>query len=515
MHFRYGIFLFLAFLYSFPVVVYAQTTTDSLRFTVSSFIIAGDNPIGEKGLKVLTPFIGEHSGLQGLSAAAEELERAIIDAGFGFHRVNLPPQQLTSGSIELNIVSFAIGQVTISGNKYFDRENIENSLPQLRPGARPNTSELSRSLKIANNHASKNIVLRFKESEEVDAINAELTVKDKSPHLFFLTLDNTGSEESEEIRSTFGYQHGNLLNKDHAMTATLTIAPEDPDATTQVGLNYHIPLYGHGANLDFLLSYSEIDSGAVGGDIEITGKGSVFGATYSRPMLTDTNFDHRWSIGFKSKLFENEIDIGNLTTQSDVLSLPIQLGYGFTYTTKSGAISGGLLYSINIDAGSKNTDEDYAANRAGADNGWSTINYHLVYDRVFAANWLFHSGLSGQQSDDLLISGEQFGVGGSGSLRGFEQRSVTGDTGYQVSLEVWTPPYAGVRFLVFIDLAHVELNNGDSFDLSSSGLGLSWSWKQQLSVSLEYGVINEGGGADTSINQDGDDRAHFNLVYRF
>lgn len=515
MHFRGGIFLFLALTYSFFAVVYAQTANDPLRFSVSRFVVTGDNPIGDKASKILQPYIGEHSGLEGLSAAADELERVIIDAGFGFHRVNLPPQPLTSGSIELNIVSFSIGKVTILGNEHFDRKNIENSVPQLRPGARPNTSELSRSLKIANNHASKDVTLRFKESEEIDAIDAELTVKDKNPQIFFLTLDNTGSEDSEEIRSTLGYQYGNLFNKDHALTATLTVAPEDPDATTQIGINYHVPLYGHGANLDFLFSDSEINTGLVGSSIELTGKGSVFGATYSRPMLTDTNFNHRWSIGFQSKLFENETNAGSLTTQSDVQSVPLELGYGFTYRTKTGAISGGLLYSMNIDAGSKNTDENYDAVRPDADNAWSTIRYNLAYDRVFAANWLFHGGLSGQLSDDLLISGEQFGVGGSTSLRGFEERSVTGDKGNQLSLEIWTPPYSSARFRLFIDLARVELNNGDSFNLSSSGLGLSWSWKRHLSVSVDYGLIIEGGGADTSINQDGDDRAHFNLVYRF
>jgi hemolysin activation/secretion protein len=77
------------------------------------------------------------------------------------------------------------------------------------------------------------------------------------------------------------------------------------------------------------------------------------------------------------------------------------------------------------------------------------------------------------------------------------------------------PPWVGMRWLVFTDMASVELNDGDSYDLSSYGLGLRWSWKQQLSLSLDYGVINKGGGPDTSINQDADDKAHFNLVYRF
>jgi hemolysin activation/secretion protein len=97
---------------------------------------------------------------------------------------------------------------------------------------------------------------------------------------------------------------------------------------------------------------------------------------------------------------------------------------------------------------------------------------------------------------------------------------VTGDTGHQVSLELWTPAYFDIRFLLFIDQASLDFNSGvtsegESYDLSSAGFGMRWSWKQQLSVTLDVGVINEGGGADTSINQDGDSKAHFNMVYRF
>lgn len=514
MRFRVVLVLTVILLNSVTTLAQAQTSYEPVRFTVDQFLIKGDNPIGSKASKVLNPFLGEQSGLEGLSAAADALEQAIISAGYSFHRVSLPPQQLTSGSVEFEIVRFAIGNINISGNQFFDRENIERSLPQLSSGSTPNTKELSRSLRLANNHAAKSTVLKFKEGTEPDTIDADITITDQSPQIYFLTVDNTGSEESEEIRTTFGFQHGNLFNKDHAITATLTVSPEDADATTQIGLNYHIPLYAHGANLDFLISNSEINSGVVGQDIAINGKGSMFGATYSRPMLTDTNFNHHWSAGFQNKTFENDIDFGTSTDQSDVVSSPLELGYGFTYSSRNGGFSGGLVYAVNLEAGSNNSDEDYAAVRPGAESAWSAIRYSLAYDHVTESNWLIHAGLSGQQSDDLLISGEQFGVGGSSTLRGFEERSITGDSGHQVSLELWTPPYAGMRFLVFTDNASVEFNEGESFDVSSAGLGLRWSWKKQLSISLDYGVIIEGGGVDTTINQD-DDKAHFNLVYRF
>ena len=338
----------------------------------------------------------------------------------------------------------------------------------------------------------------------------------------FVTLDNTGSKETKEFRSTLGYQHGNLFNRDHALTATLTFAPEDPAATTQLGLSYRVPLYERGANLDFLLSDSEVNSGSIADNNEVTGKGSVLGFTYSKPMLTDTNFNHEWSAGVQYKKFDNETPLGLFLVDS----FPLALGYNFTYNRRSAAFSGGLDYAMNLGIGGHNSDEDYLAstlNRVDS-NSWTALRYNLSYDQVFAKSWMLHGGLTGQSSSDLLISGEQFGVGGSRSLRGFEERSVAGDQGYQVSLELWTPAYAGIRYLVFVDQASVELheNPGNSalfpavsYDLSSVGAGLRWSWKQQLSISLDVGVITKGGGPDATINQDDDAKAHFSLIYRF
>jgi hemolysin activation/secretion protein len=515
MQIKQGLIFLLFLMALLPLVGQAQTAYTPMRFTVSGFVVTGDNPIGDQAQKVLQSYLGEQYGLDGLSAAADALEQEINKQGYSFHRVSLPPQQLTSGTVELNVVRFTIGAVNVTGNKFFSEQNIRNSLPELSVGGTPNTKELSRSLKLANNHASKNVLLKFKEGNEADTIDAELTVKDRNPQIFFLTLDNSGSKDTKEFRSTFGYQNGNLFNRDHALTATLTVAPEDPDSTKQLGLNYHIPLYAHGANLDFLFSDSEVNSGEVGSGVAITGKGSVYGFTYSRPMLTDTNFNHQWSAGFQNKLFENELTSGGLTSNADVQSFPLEIGYGFSYAAKSSSFSGNINYDLNIDSGSKNTDEDYQVVRPGAKNDWTAIRYSLAYDRIFSQDWLFHAGLSGQNSDDLLISGEQFGVGGSSTLRGFEERSVTGDSGYQTSFEVWTPAIYKVRYLVFIDQAKVKYNDGEDYNLSSYGVGLRWSWKEQLSISLDYAVINKGGGPDTTINQDGDDKAHFNLIYRF
>ena len=295
-------------------------------------------------------------------------------------------------------------------------------------------------------------------------------------------------------------------------------------------------MYAHGASLDILLSDSDSD-GETGGEddagqsiapgigggqaLEITGEGTVFGFIYNRPLLTDGNFSHEWSVGLQHKDFDNKSEFGDATLSgAEVQSVPLELGYSFNRQMPGSSFFGSLTLVQEVG----DDDEEYDNDRLEAESGWSALRYNINYDRLFGEDYLFHVGFSGQQTSDLLISGEQFGVGGEGTLRGFEERSVTGDSGYQLSLELWFPPVSSysLRFLVFADFAYTEFNDGDiagnegvDYDLSSAGGGMFWSWKEDLSVSLNYGVIGSGGGPDTTINEDGDSKLHLSAVYRF
>ncbi len=493
---------------------------EDLAFTVDAFVVSGDNPLGDRALAILEPYLGEQSGLEGLSAAADALEQALIDAGYSFHRVSLPPQTLDSGRVELRVVAFTLGQITVEGNRFFDRDNILHALPLLKPGEAPNTRQLGRSLDLANEHPARKIQLTFRQSEQPDAIDALLKVKDSNPQVYFLNLDNSGARNNNTYRATLGYQHGNLFNRDQVLTATLAFSPEDPAATRQLGLNYHVPLYAHGAVLDFLLSDSEVNGGTVADNVEISGKGSVFGMSYRRPLTASGGLRHAWRVGLQYKLFNNTVDLNGNNIQSDVLSLPLELGYNLSYTSRRFVVGLDLSLSRNTESGNYNTPEDYDRARAGAEPGWSLFRYRASLDLPFAGDWLARFLFKGQGSSYRLIPGEQFGVGGAASLRGFEERSVTADQGQQATLEVWSPAWRGLRGLLFYDAASLQNNalpnrTEPKETPSSGGVGVRWSWKQQLSIALDYGVIIRGAGSDPDINQDGDNKLHFNLIYRF
>ena len=76
----------------------------------------------------------------------------------------------------------------------------------------------------------------------------------------------------------------------------------------------------------------------------------------------------------------------------------------------------------------------------------------------------FRWGMSGQVTRDMLVPGEQFGIGGADSVRGFLEREIIDDNGYRGTLELYGPDFGGkvpvsgarMRALAFTDWGVVK-----------------------------------------------------------
>jgi len=74
-----------------------------------------------------------------------------------------------------------------------------------------------------------------------------------------------------------------------------------------------------------------------------------------------------------------------------------------------------------------------------------------------------------QQTRDLLIPGEQFGMGGADSVRGYYERETASDVGRRFSLEGYGPDFGSwvgstwrARALLFADAARGHDRSNDS-----------------------------------------------------
>jgi len=524
--------VFIAFiLLAINSLVIAEQLPQQLHFVIKKFEVLGDNPLSESETEsTFKYFLGDHYGLEGIQEAATAFEQKLRENGFAFYQVNLAPQKLKDGIIKLQISQLKVDKIEVEGNKHFSKENLARNIPTLEAGQTPNTRVLSRALNMADAHPSKSLKLQFSESETGGAINAKLKVTDIKPDFAFVSVNNTGNDETGQFRLTGGYQFTNLFDRDHNLSLSYTTSPSDFSAVKQYGASYTVPFYGVGGELNFFLARSDVDSGIVAQNLSVSGAGTIALLHYKHTFLQSGAYKQQLDFGLDHKLFENDVGFLGfpIAGSGEVLSRPASLAYIGFWQGAGKSLNFNVSHYINLSGGSNNTDADYDDLRAGASSDWSLSRYTFGYDQLITESWFFRFKLSGQQSSDRLISGEQFGIGGIYSVRGFDERTLLGDSGVQANVELWVPGFSSyeIRPLVFFDYGHVELNTPlanetPSIDISSVGAGLRWSIINKLNVVFDVAIVT--GGAEeinaisgsTDATEKGDVKGHIDVFYRF
>jgi len=520
-----------ACLTAFACMAFAQT--GEVLLEVRQFSLEGENPLSEQEAQsILAPHLGRHTSLATIEAAANALETAMRGRGYSFHRVIVPAQRPADGVVKLQILQFRVAEVTVSGNQYFTSENVLRAVPALQPGGAPDLRELSRQLSLANEHPAKRLTINIKESRTPNALDADVKVLDVPSQQTFIALtggtsdaDNTINRNTGYTRLTLGHQQSNLFDRDHALTLTYTTSPDHIDDVMQVGAFYWLPLYGYNTALRAFWSRSDVDSGSVGvggQSFDVSGRGEFYGlsATYALPKLG--SMAHNVTLGIEDRYFKSTVGAAGALIQSPaVSSRPVALRYTARAEQPEYGIGGFIEYVANVDGGRANDDVSYNNARAGASRHWDAFRFGLDANYSFGSGWSLVGRLRGQEASEPLIPGEQFGIGGVGSVRGLREREMSGDKGAFINLELHTPAWHGILPFFFYDAGwrkHVTPVAGlpSSDSASSVGVGARWTWEKRLEVSATVATVLNGVSLGTAPATDsGHTKLNFSVFYRF
>ncbi len=502
-----------------------QSLSERVEFDVSGYQIIGENPIGAAKIKaILAPYIGSKRGIDDIENAAGALEEQMSAEGLSFYRVSFPPQELTDGVVDLLITRYRIGSINVKGNNFYSKRNIQSSLPLLKQGESPSTKGIARALRVANQNSGKRVRVTLAPGSGVNEIDANIMVRDQKPLVLTSWLNNTGTESSGDYRVGASIEHRNIFALDHNGSLTFITSPEGINDVKQIAASYRIPLYTLGGALNFVAVNSDIDTGVVADVFDVAGRGEVYGIGYSHVLSSIGLYNHGVLLQVQDKLFDNDVQFQGRQVLEDVRRRPLEATYQASWSNGEGVeLSGSVSATSNMSGGSFNNARSYGVSRAGATDDWTKFELAANY-QYKAKEWLYTASLAIVISDDRLITGEQFAVGGVGSVRGLEERELRGDEGYQVSIQAWAPPISStLRPVAFVDIGHVS-NNGPidgefgSEDVMSIGMLLNWNPTNKISASASYGYLIDGVDSEEAIEsspEDGDGQLHFNLTYRF
>jgi len=519
------------------------------RFNIDKFTVRGATLITAERLQlILAPFIGKSKDFGDVQKALEALEKSYTSKGYSAVQVVLPEQQIDDGEVEFEIVEAKIGKIVVEGNKYFDETNIRASLPRVQQGQPPNIFEISDNLRLANENPAKQTTVLLRSGTEEGQVDAVVRVADERPNKISLSLDNTGTEQTGIFRVGVGYQNANMWNRDHVLNAQYVTAPNDDDRTNRLGLypskhvlifgaQYRIPLYRQGDTLEFTAGHSNVNSGVVANLFNISGSGSIFGVRYNQNLQRIGDLEHKLGYGFDWRGYRSEvkqIGVAGFGLVPDVTVHPISMTYSGAYRKSESESNFYVSLSQNLpggnDAGTGAFHGDPTANparppaRDAARPNYLVGRWGFNHNRALSGDWQFRWGMSGQVTRDVLISGEQFGIGGADSVRGFLEREMISDNGYRGTLELYGPDYgakvpiagARLRFLTFYDWGGLRRLRPAVLEIhaqhvSSLGVGMRFSRGTNFSLRLDAAAVTDSGG----VQKLGDIRVHGSLAYIF
>lgn len=498
-----------------PAAASAANAPATQPLRVRGFSVTGDNPLSfEEQSLVLAPYLRQEPTLDMLQQATAALEARLQQKGFALHRVVLPPQALTE-TIALQIVTFAIGQVSVEGAQAFGEDNIRRSLPELQEGTTPHLNRLAVQTAVANENPSKQTQVVLKASDDQpDRIDVTLRVKDTSPAHFSVNLANTGSASSGRDRLTFVASHANLFDRDHQIMAAYTTSMARPGDVSQLGLTYRVPLYTAGSMVD--VSYTRSTVVGQFGTFSVTGAGHTLGTSLTHHYGTQDGLS-RWAVvGVDDKVFDPVALSGSAKRRSR----PLSLGFKLRQQADTAYWDAGATVATNVGGGQGNSLAAYQSERpAVSSRQWSALRLQVSRVDAWSSGWLLALRGQAQWASTALMSGEQFGLGGVGSLRGTGERVLAGDSGVSASLEITTPEWSpGWRALAFADAGWLRQKGAavvPSDRAASAGVGLRYA-VGAFNVALDYGRIVTGSRAlATTAPRSGDYKWHLNVSARF
>ena len=482
-----------------PVAAAAPADEDAaaaaLRFDIARYQVVGNTLLKPAEInKVLLAYTGRQKDFADVQRALEALQVAYSDKGYSAVQVNLPEQELERGEVRFEVLETRIGKIEIQGNELHTERNVLNSLTALRPGMSPNSIDIARNLKLANENASKQTQVALRAGSQDGEVDATVKLIEDDPVKYSVSMDNTGTYATGKYRSGFGYQNSNMFGRDHTLTMQYITNPEHPPTVTVFGLGYRIPLYASGNSIDLIAGYSDVTSGTVAQLFNVAGAGAVYGARYNQNLNRIDNYEHKITYGIDYKAFQSNVTFVGSTAPlvPDITVHPVSVTYSGLWRGTAHQVDFYATFSHNIPGGNDGTLSDFQQIRPGYPNpvrtdakaGYNIIRAGANYTHQFWGEWQAHTAFSVQQSDDALIAGEQFGAGGVESVRGFDERYYSQDRGWRASFELYTPDIAPklqwgggrVKALAFIDTATLTRNDPQpgevkGEDISSYGLG--------------------------------------------
>ena len=350
------------------------------------------------------------------------------------------------GILKVAVVEATLDRKVSTGAKWFSPKLLLASL-RAKAGRHLNRMGLLNDVAILNQNPFMQNQAVLQRGATPGTTTLDLRTSDVFPLRGFLSIDNTGSQQTGPWRWSAGANWGNAFFLGGQLSYQYSAPFAYPNAQPVQSLSYSTPLpWKH--LFAFYGSYSSTDvtiSSGTGGDLNYSGYLAQLSPRYTMPvgkmygkLIQNFVLGADWK---SSNLYFVQGGDQVPSNQTDV----IQAAFGYQVQRKDKlgqtSLSSDFYWAPgNLDARNTTQTFQYVDPRTQPNYLYTTLRLRRDTDLPLGCSLI--ALFTGQLASTSLPSTEQLSIGGYGSVRGYPQQILFGDQGFFFNMELRSPGWS-------------------------------------------------------------------------
>ncbi len=491
------------------------------RFTLRKVVLSGNTVFTDEQLsKNYDDKIGKEVSLLDVQNIVKDITRQYRNKGYVLSRAAIPSQEVSSGTLKINIVEGYISNVVIEGDVEGDeaRKTVAAYGEGLKSKKPVNIADMERYLLLMDDLPGATAKGLVRPSRTPGSAELLVTMQQK-PFEASYTMDNRGSKFVGPIQHTATLVANSIFGR-YDRTALRVITTSPTTELRFIDLQHEQQVSDEGTRLILVGSLTHSEPGDSLKPLDINSDSNFLQAKLVHPFQRSRAENLTGRLVVDARNSETDV-FGNTNLTEDRLRV-VRVGGAYDFVDPWNGVSlldAQLSQGLDI-FGATDTGTDRSRSDGTAD--FTKVNFDITRTHPLPHGLSVFTAAASQYSFDRLLAAEQFTVGGPFFGSAYDPAEIAGDHGVAARAELRfgqtlnDPMVRNFQVYAFYDVGRVWMKDtvdGDQ-SLASAGLGLRTNFNENLSANVEVAdpltrpANNQGGHAKSP-------RLFFSVTGRF
>lgn len=460
---------------------------ESKNIRVNSFVIRGAQTVSESKLQeLLLPYIGKSLSVAELNQIANKIQRYYQTEGW-YARVQIPPQDVSSGNIEIEVIEGRWGKSHFTPATEPIRANSNNLekivTNRLIAGDLLSYSDLERGLLIANDQPGALVIGVLRPGNETGIVDLNIKIQDLPMITGDIGISNYGLRPTGKGQLAGGISLNNLSGRHDQLSLRFLGSAH----LGSIQARYSAPFGADGWRWAFWGSMLHYSLAGPYSSLDANGDAWNYGAGLNYPIIRQSTRNLHLNLSLQQQQFKDDM-LDETTRRSHVNALTLGVsgdwvdhwgGGGFNWGGADLILGKAYIREVG---GAAELDED-GPKSAG---NYSKISANFSRLQNIYGPWQLLISANGQFANKNLVSSERMSLGGPSQVRAYPVNEASGDIGLVTKFQLQNNFAPGWQAQLFYDWGVIRQHKNlwanwdggsdqpNSYHLSGWGVGIAW-----------------------------------------